>query len=371
MSINVLEKFYPVLRLPDAEIFRRDPKNAFRFYITVLDAISDAASNVCSKMESSYNDNESNCRVNVLGHERPKAKLEISLGSFGLFACLDSLQAYAAERDIEISLATLTKADDYYRILDLVKEQGLRPMKIFSPGVVDGLSLKDCADPHLQYVPGVYSKHDFDLLTNFSNHNLDSLTMIKVFPVTATKAEDLKTFLKGPFPELKNLVAVSKDLRDRYLGSFTKISSPSDYMILRAYFTDSSAGKLDAQKQTLVLVEPHELRANDICGFELMRYLRSEFPALKIIAAGIRDFSTLFELGATINSDDFMENLEHESVFAKPLYDAVATALFKMPISRITSDFELVDYDLALEEMRGEMALEHANIFRLLESSGL
>ncbi len=331
MSINVnpVAAFYPVLRLPQAEIFDRDPANILSFYHCVIDAVADAAS----------------------GFSGAKAQLEISLASPEIERCLPLLLDYAAERDVEISLASLTAEEDYQRLA--TNDYGLQ---VFSPGVVDGLGLRSCSDKSLRYIPGVYTKHDFDLLTNFATQDLDCLSTIKVFPVTADDAKDLAEFLEGPFPELKKarkdrrLIAVSKDLREQYLmdKGFTMISSPSDYMMLRKYF-------LKDEKIRLLAVEPCDLSANDISGIELVKFLRAEFPDLKIIAAGI----------TSLNDPGLLA-----SVFSAGA-NAIASAIFKMPLSRLQHGFELDDYPGVLAEMRVEMACELATIYNLIYNANV
>ncbi len=326
MSINVnpVAAFYPVLRLPQAEIFTRDASNLLSFYYCVVDAVSDAASRF----------------------GETKAQLEISLASPEIERCLPLLLDYAAERDVEISLASLCSEDDYQRLAACDYA-----LQVFSPGVVDGLTLRSCENESLRYIPGVYTKHDFDLLTNFASQDLSCLTTIKVFPVTADDAKDLAEFLEGPFRELKKarkdrkLIAVSKDLREQYLmdKGFTMISSPSDYMMLRKYF-------LKDEKIRLLAVEPGDLSANDISGIELVKFLRSEFPDLKIIAAGI----------TSLNKPELLA-----SVFAAGA-NAIASAIFKMPLSRLQHGFELDDYPSVLAEMRVEMACELASIYNLI-----
>ncbi len=351
INVNAVAAFYPVLRLPQAEIFDRDPANLLNFYHCVIDAVSDAAS----------------------GFNGAKAQLEISLASPEIERCLPLLLDYAAERDVEISLASLTTEEEYLRLV--ANNYGLQ---VFSPGVVDGLGLRSCANQSLRYIPGVYTKHDFDLLTNFATQDLDCLSTIKVFPATANDAKDLAEFLEGPFPELKQarkerrLVAVSKDLREQYLmdKGFTMISSPSDYMMLRKYF-------LKDEKIRLLAVEPSEIAPsgsisrsklpvqnssgmnvssdcstfhNEICGLELVKFLRSEFPELKIIAAGITSLNDTKLLAKVFSSGA----------------NAIASAIFKMPLSRLRHGFELDDYRSVLAEMRVEMATELATIYNLI-----
>ncbi len=331
MSINVnpVAAFYPVLRLPQAEIFDRDPANLLSFYYCVIDAVADAAS----------------------GFSGAKAQLEISLASPEIECCLPLLLDCAAERDVEISLASLTTEEDYQRLA--ASNYGLQ---VFSPGVVDGLGLRSCANQSLRYIPGVYTKHDFDLLTNFATQDLDCLSTIKVFPATANDAKDLAEFLEGPFPELKQarkerrLVAVSKDFREQYLmdKGFTMISSPSDYMMLRKYF-------LKDEKIRLLAVEPSDLSANDISGVELIKFLRSEFPELKIIAAGITSLNDAKLLAKVFSSGA----------------NAIASAIFKMPLSRLQHGFELDDYPSVLAEMRVEMSCELATIYNLIYNANV
>ncbi len=329
-SVNPVAAFYPVLRLPQAEIFDRDKANVLSFYKAVIDAISNAASTF----------------VELAKLEATKSHLEISLSSPELEACLPLLLDYAAERDLEISLASLGSEADYNRLA-----QANYALQIFAPGVVDGLGLRACSDQTLSYIPGVYSKHDFDLLTDFASQNLSCLKAIKIFPVTATDARDMAEFLEGPFPELKQaraerrLVAVSKDLREKYLmdKGFTMISSPSDYMMLRNYF-------LSNPKLRLLAVEPEDLCEHDISGLALLKYLRSEFPGLRIIAAGI----------SSLNNPALLADIFSAGA------DAIASATFKLSLSRLQYGFELDDYPRALAEMQGEMAHELSSIYSLI-----
>jgi 2-keto-3-deoxy-6-phosphogluconate aldolase len=331
MSINVnpVAAFYPVLRLPQAEIFTRDSSNLLGFYHCVIDAVADAAS----------------------GFSGAKAQLEISLASPEIERCLSLLLDYASERDVEISLASLGTEEDYQRLA--THNYGLQ---VFSPGVVDGLGLRSCASESLRYVPGVYTKHDFNLLTNFATQDLDCLTTIKVFPATASDAKEFAEFLEGPFPELKQarkerrFVAVSKDLREQYLmdKGFTMISSPSDYMMLREYFLKDSTIRMLA-------VEPADISPNDISGIELIKFLRAEFPDLKIIAAGITSLNDPKLLAKVFSSGA----------------NAIASAIFKMPLSRLQHGFELDDYPSVLAEMRVEMACELATIYNLIYNANV
>ncbi len=293
MSIKPPVDFYPVLRLESCS------QEVWTVYKQVLDSLAKSHS--------------------IWAKQGREAHLEISLSSLAIEKYLLPLIDYANSLSTRLHLATLINASDYHRYRAILAEHKLSGFQIFAPGLVQDLDISACWDPVLAYIPGLYTKCDFDLLLTLAP--IERLTQLKIFPIGLESPAALIDFLERPFPELDRQRVWSRagGLLNPFAGAASiptkqmpKISSPSDYMMIRDYFLRDPSMKLE-------LVSPQDLRADEISGLELAKYLRTEFPHLKLIASGLGSFhlGTAFEalamtLRTDFNSANWQSDLEEE-----------------------------------------------------------
>ncbi len=312
-------KFYPVVRFPSSSPFASDIGFLRKFYLLLIDVVAEAS---------------------LRGAKRRSNPLELGVNSPFLLELLPELLDYAQSVNVELAIASASSIADLENLQSHLTGLNLsQPLKVFSPGLIMEYYEQANGLPDIDYVPAVYTRHDFNLLTQMASGV--PLTMLKVFPATCRDASDLAEFMQGPFPEFKTesrrVLAVSKDLRERYLSKFTKVASPSDYILIRDLF-------ISDKNMVIVLTEAEDIAAGDISGAELITYIASEFPNIEIVAAGLKNIDSISKLGAR----------------------SYATAVFKLPLMRIASGFEMDNIDQALLELREEMIAELNSIYAKL-----
>jgi|GEM_PF-3514781 len=340
MSTNV-SSFYPVLRFPSASPFASDIGFLTKFYSLLIDVVAESCAQWIAS--SSVARNAVSVAIASEAKQSIMAKLELGISSPYLLDLLPELLDYAANNNVELAIASAVSVSDLKSVQARLHGLTLKqPLKIFSPGLIMDYYEDPNSMPDIDYVPAVYTLHDFNLLTQMASGV--PLSMLKVFPATCSEAAELKEFMQGPFAELKSesrrVLAVSPDLRQRYLGKLTKVASPSDYMMIRDLFVAD-------KNMNIALVEPNEISPSDISGAELISYIASEFPSVEIVAAGLKHTSNIPEL-ARLGARSF------------------ATALFKLPLMRVASGFEMDNPDQALAELREEMIAELNSVYATL-----
>lgn len=329
---NAIKNFYPVLRL-DAGA-KHSKEQLYKFYRTVIKAVINARDYFAK--ENQLQDD---------------ANLEIAYSSPYFSEFLSDLQKEFELEPVEISVATVTEAEQLEQLDSSVKLS----TKIFSPCLsLDLLEYGTGRSEKLKQVPALYTKHDLESLITSQLMQRSGIDTLKIFPVTATSSLELLSFMKSPFTELQDkrhsarIFAIRKELRDKYLQGkgLCNIASPSDYQSVRSAFLQDTDMKL-------LLVDAEEIKAGDISGMDLLDYLCAEFPDLNIIASGIQDFNDTETLTKLLSKPNL----------------SLASSIFKIPVLRFLHSFDFADEEKAFKELELEMSEELVLFYSLIQEA--